>query len=33
MEVIWVKREQDYFCEGGWTGVPVICPAGAASAG
>jgi hypothetical protein len=20
MEVIWVKREQRYFCGGGWTG-------------
>jgi len=28
MEVIWVKREQDYFCERGWTGASVICPAG-----
>jgi hypothetical protein len=25
-EVIWVKRQWKYFCEGGWTGVSVICP-------
>jgi hypothetical protein len=25
VEVIWVKKEQEYFCEGGWTGVSVIC--------
>jgi hypothetical protein len=29
VEVIWVKKEQEYFCEGGWTGVSVICPSGA----
>jgi hypothetical protein len=23
--VIWVKREPEYFCEGGWTGESVIC--------
>jgi hypothetical protein len=26
VEVIWVKREPEYFCEGGWTAKPLICP-------
>ena len=29
MQVIWVKREQEYFCKRGWTGKPLICPSGA----
>ena len=29
IEVIWVKREPEYFCEEDWTGVSVICPSGA----
>jgi len=29
VEVIWVKRTPEYFCEKGWTGSSVICPAGA----
>jgi hypothetical protein len=28
IEVIWVKWEREYFCEGGWTGKPLICPSG-----
>jgi hypothetical protein len=28
MKVIWEKREQEYFCGGGWTGESVICPTG-----
>jgi hypothetical protein len=28
MQVIWVKKEQEYFFEGGWKGVSVICPGG-----
>jgi hypothetical protein len=28
MQVIWVRSEPEYFCEGGWTGKPVICPSG-----
>jgi hypothetical protein len=27
-EVIWVKSEPKYFCEGGWTGDTLICPVG-----
>ncbi len=26
--MIWVKREPEYFCEGDWTGEPLICPSG-----
>ena len=29
IEVIWVEREPEYFCEEDWTGVSVICPSGA----
>jgi hypothetical protein len=29
VEVIWVKRTPEYFCEKGWTGGSVICPSGA----
>jgi hypothetical protein len=25
-QVICLKRQWKYFCEGGWTGVSVICP-------
>jgi hypothetical protein len=28
VDVIWVKREREYFCEEGWTGGWVICPSG-----
>jgi hypothetical protein len=28
VEVIWVKKEQEYFCKGGWTSVSVICRSG-----
>jgi hypothetical protein len=31
VEVIWVKREQEYFCEKDWTGDSVICPSGTAA--
>jgi hypothetical protein len=24
--VIWVKKEQEYFCKRGWTGKSLICP-------
>jgi hypothetical protein len=27
-EVIWVGREQKYFCETGWTRAWLICPSG-----
>src|ERR1700680_4461139 len=26
LDLIWVKREAEYFCEKGWTGQPLICP-------
>jgi hypothetical protein len=26
--VIWVRREQEYFCERGWTAKSLICPTG-----
>jgi hypothetical protein len=29
--LIWVKREQEYFCKGGWTGISLICPSGTIS--
>jgi hypothetical protein len=28
MDVIWVEREQEYFCRQGWTAKSVICPSG-----
>src|SRR5438270_13137509 len=28
VKVIWVNREQIYFCEKGWTGEQPICPSG-----
>ena len=32
MQLIWVRREQKYFCKRGWTGIlakqEVICPSG-----
>src|SRR5712692_1965028 len=28
IEVIWVKREAEYFCKWDWTGKSVICPSG-----
>jgi hypothetical protein len=28
VEVICVKSEPEYFCEEGWTGMPLICPSG-----
>src|SRR5258706_7238587 len=28
IEVIWVRREQKYFCNWGWTGKSLICPSG-----
>jgi hypothetical protein len=28
LDLIWVKREAEYFCEKGWTGQPLICPSG-----
>jgi hypothetical protein len=28
VEVIWMKRTPEYFCEKGWTGNWVICPSG-----
>jgi hypothetical protein len=28
VKVICVKREWKYFCGGGWTGEPLICPSG-----
>jgi hypothetical protein len=28
VEVIWVKRKPEYFCEEDWTGIWVICPSG-----
>jgi hypothetical protein len=31
MQVICAKKKRKYFCEGGWTGVSVICPPGLTS--
>ena len=28
IDLIWGKREAEYFCKGGWTGMVVICPTG-----
>jgi hypothetical protein len=28
VDVIWVKRTPESFCEKGWTGSSVICPSG-----
>jgi hypothetical protein len=28
VEVIWAKREPEYFCGEGWTGKSPICPSG-----
>jgi|SRR5215208_7232739 len=28
LEMIWGKREEEYFCAKGWTGQPLICPPG-----
>jgi hypothetical protein len=28
LKMIWGKREAEYFCAEGWTGQPLICPAG-----
>jgi hypothetical protein len=28
MQVICARSEPEYFCEGGWTGVSLICPVG-----
>jgi hypothetical protein len=27
-ELIWVRREQKYFCKWGWTANSLICPSG-----
>jgi hypothetical protein len=26
VQVIWAKKEEEYFFKWGWTGVSVICP-------
>jgi hypothetical protein len=28
VSVIWVRREDNYFCARGWTAFPLICPSG-----
>jgi hypothetical protein len=28
MDLIWVKREAEYFCQQDWTANPLICPSG-----
>jgi hypothetical protein len=28
LDLIWVRREENYFCKWDWTGTSVICPSG-----
>jgi hypothetical protein len=28
LDLIWVRREANYFCKWDWTGISVICPSG-----